>query len=427
MGYSFKKPVEVHATAIPVVAIEVAIAAAMTALGIGVAGTVSNQDYSQMIEKIKTNAVEQAYANCTAAIVAGKTVVNMTHEFLWTVGTQFMLLYNAIFPPAVPPVGDGVTLSGDITVSTLSEWLGTSSVVIQDTSQVMHDLTIVSTFISDIGDQVIQFGASGEGQNYIYISSAGGYLIAKEGYPGYSKTTIYSHAIQSGYAIYVCRVLRNISGRFLPFYVCLLHFGDRWVLDNRYTSSYEGQDEFNVARDKFYADGLSALNNTLSDVLDKMRDRLGLGTDVDVPVSVPSDKVDDKLRDVTQDKVLGKDIATEDDKAKDEDTNKDKDTTPPKPGDLPNIKVPSAITKKFPFSIPWDFARILGAFYPTERKAPYFEWPIKFQRLGINEKIVLDLSSFDGIADIARWFEFAAYALGLILLTRKLIGAGGGD
>lgn len=411
---------EVHATAVTAVAIEVAIAAAITALGIGVAGTVSNQDYSQMIEKIKTNSVEQAYANCTAAIVAGKTVVNMTHEFLWTVGTQFMLLYNAILPPPSDLPNGNELISNILEPEELISFFGLSGLTVDSSFYLgnISKVTVVSTVIPAIGNSVTQYSQNSALEfvgfntdeesytmNFIDTSTNAVYM-----------TKHYTNAFPRLYLLNYLKGQNTYAGFLLKFSgaTSLGYFHDDALLT--------GQDEFNVARDKFYADGLSALNNTLSDVLDKMRDRLGLGTDVDVPVSVPSDKVDDQLRDVTQDDVLGKDIATEDDKAKDEDTNKDKDTTPPRPPKLPDLTLPEIIFKeKFPFCLPWDlYLAFSNLAAPAE--PPKWEIPFEIKSLNLKQDITIDFSQFNILAAVLRWGLSVAFVIWLVLLTRKIIG-----
>ncbi len=115
-----------------------------------------------------------------------------------------------------------------------------------------------------------------------------------------------------------------------------------------------GQDLFNPSTDKFIADGYSSMAYPVSDVIDKVKQKVG-DSSGNIGVSVPADVIgSDTVGDLTQKDVLGKDVADTSDKDKDKTINKSKavpiskseDKT--KAGrDLPVI--PTSISKKFPF------------------------------------------------------------------------------
>ena len=88
--------------------------------------------------------------------------------------------------------------------------------------------------------------------------------------------------------------------------------------------------------------------------------------------------------------------------------------------DLKKYEVDSGIINKFPFCIPFDLVRVIKKM-DSAATAPRFEFPFKFQRLGINETIVLDLSQFEKVAVVVRWFVLVSYLLLLIYATRSLI------
>lgn len=88
--------------------------------------------------------------------------------------------------------------------------------------------------------------------------------------------------------------------------------------------------------------------------------------------------------------------------------------------DIENFKVDNGIINKFPFCIPFDLVNVIKKMDSTAT-APRFEFPFKFQRLGINETIVLDLSQFEKVAVVVRWFILVSYLLLLIYATRSLI------
>ena len=78
------------------------------------------------------------------------------------------------------------------------------------------------------------------------------------------------------------------------------------------------------------------------------------------------------------------------------------------------------LKKKFPFSIPWDMA-FLVAFLSAPPEAPRFEFPLVFERLGINEVIVLDFSDFEVVSRISRTLLTLIYLIALMKFTTNII------
>lgn len=146
-----------------------------------------------------------------------------------------------------------------------------------------------------------------------------------------------------------------------------------------------------------------------------------------IGISVPTDVSDDdiatlnpsKARDYSNADVKDKDITTGDnDKPGDKD--KDKTGTTPK---VPAVSLPEILFKeKFPFCLPWDLYSLFVGLR-AEPETPKFEIPFKFDRLGINEKIVIDFEVIDGPAKIIRFFIAAGFVLALVLVSRKMIGS----
>lgn len=71
----------------------------------------------------------------------------------------------------------------------------------------------------------------------------------------------------------------------------------------------------------------------------------------------------------------------------------------------------TGITDKFPFSLPWDFGRLLDCFN-LEPTAPVFKVPI------VSETITIDLSEFDEWANIVRFFVFIGFLFVLIYSSK---------
>lgn len=82
----------------------------------------------------------------------------------------------------------------------------------------------------------------------------------------------------------------------------------------------------------------------------------------------------------------------------------------------------NGLKTKFPFSIPWDIHYILSGLATTP-KAPRFELPLKVERYGIDETIVVDMARFQVLSDLSRSIFSLLFAMALINLTIKVIGS----
>lgn len=73
----------------------------------------------------------------------------------------------------------------------------------------------------------------------------------------------------------------------------------------------------------------------------------------------------------------------------------------------------------FPFCVPIDLIEFLGVLN-AEPEAPVIRWRFYVPRV-VDYEIEIDLSVFDGVAQIMRTMELLAFCIGLILLTRNII------
>lgn len=80
----------------------------------------------------------------------------------------------------------------------------------------------------------------------------------------------------------------------------------------------------------------------------------------------------------------------------------------------------SGLGSKFPFCIPFDLINCIKILV-ADREAPYIEIPFKIERLGIDEKIVIDFSKFESVAKVFRWCETLGFIGFLVIKTRGLI------
>ena len=112
-------------------------------------------------------------------------------------------------------------------------------------------------------------------------------------------------------------------------------------------------------------------------------------------------------------------------------------------------EIASGITKKFPFSIPWDIYNLFrvfsGAPSPDEaafhtmtlgvepftvdnedleqdiHEAPYFKLPLRLDSYGIYEEVVIDLADFKTVSTLSRGLLSVLFAVFLIKFTIRII------
>lgn len=77
------------------------------------------------------------------------------------------------------------------------------------------------------------------------------------------------------------------------------------------------------------------------------------------------------------------------------------------------------LTKKFPFSIPWD---ILSSFKALNVSAVAPKFTLDFSMLTGGQKVDIDFKQFDKLASVVRWGTLIIFNIGLMIKTRQLIG-----
>lgn len=82
----------------------------------------------------------------------------------------------------------------------------------------------------------------------------------------------------------------------------------------------------------------------------------------------------------------------------------------------------SEITNKFPFCIPWDIKALIDNLWAPEARAPYIHWDAEFGSWGKLGEVDIDLSEYDDVAKIFRSTTLLLWIVGLIVITRNLIG-----
>lgn len=75
---------------------------------------------------------------------------------------------------------------------------------------------------------------------------------------------------------------------------------------------------------------------------------------------------------------------------------------------------------KFPFSIPWDIAAVVGSLSAAP-ETPVFEIPIVFERYDIDYTLTVDMADFEVISKISRLFLSLTFVLFLTKLTIQVV------
>lgn len=82
-------------------------------------------------------------------------------------------------------------------------------------------------------------------------------------------------------------------------------------------------------------------------------------------------------------------------------------------------------TTRFPFSLPWDFLRAFESMETDGSWEPKFNFSMPAGLpVGNSFDMEIDLTMWNEVADVARKFELLCFDIGLIILTRRLLGGG---
>ncbi len=335
---SYRAPAHAEAVGIGT-GIEVLIEAGLAALGIGVAGTVGTPVYKQIIKNLKTQALIDSAAVATVTTIAGRNVYSVSSNFLSILGNQVKTIYESAMT-AIPIIGLPIPQDNPNTSVFLSDIFSRmgfsyNGVPIQpsvDTpsrctgftiySAPAFSMTAVSSFVFGSASMFIKVNSSGN----VEIKTPdtfGTYIIAN-----------YQRPTNGSWGYVIAMQFPTYTHFFL-----IQNCWDNNVIDIGINSSTAlpsapGRDVLGVDVDKWFADGVSVLNNPVDDVVGKIGAAVGVHNpdgSISIPFYPPISAETDinKARDTDQTKVLNKDIATDADKAKDDATNTGKDTTPP--------------------------------------------------------------------------------------------------
>lgn len=176
-----------------------------------------------------------------------------------------------------------------------------------------------------------------------------------------------------------------------------------------------GEDVFSVGVDSAHIPGIDSFPSTADDITDVSTYPDSIGISVPRDLSDTITKTAEDIRTVDKDKTDTKDDTKDD-------TSDNPNTKPKKPS-IPSMSLPEILFKeKFPFCLPWDIYNLFVGLQ-AEAEAPRFVMPFKFERLGIDEEIVIDFSNYEEQIKIIRFFTGAMFVLALVMISRKIIGA----
>lgn len=191
--------------------------------------------------------------------------------------------------------------------------------------------------------------------------------------------------------------------------------------DNALGQLLLGADVFNVGIDTQYLPGIDnfpSLSGDISDV-NSYPDSISVG----VPSNI-DDLIDTPIDDIRNPTLTDTDTDTDIDTGTDTGSDvADEDKSNPKYPSVPQLSLPEILFKeKFPFCLPWDLYNVFANLV-ADPEPPCFNIPFKIERLNIDYEFTIDLSMFDDVARISRFFSSIAFIVFLILISRKIIGA----
>lgn len=437
-GYSYREPVKVEAAATTVVvATSVLVATALAALGIGCSNALPTPEYNQACQHIASGISSAVAGTVTAFQGANNTIkVMLTQAFLHSVMDGVQKQYpNKSFTVNFDNWKTAGSLVG-ISNATMLKFFASSDFNLNDgisSLQNVSSLNIgdvnypnVSTINMLFATATISKVFANDGVMRIHCNSANVMsshfdFDNESGFEGAPVNTEYCllSFIYHG-ASAMAFVPKSIPAGYENLYSTF------WTHST--TVDIPHQDVYNPADERFFADGFSAMNHRVDDVIGRIGALQGVQGGI---MALLSDQVgsladiNDQIKSLTQATTTGVDATDTKEKEANDTANKGRDTTVPKNPTMPDLTLPTGLNKKFPFCLPWDLAACYRLFQ-VPAKAPCWDIPINIDQglIHVHQTYKFDMNS-NGVMDKAlpvfKWFLNLGFVLGLILITRKIM------
>ena len=435
---AYRRPVKAKAAAtVAVVAGSVLVMGALTALGIGCANGYNNHEWNQKCQSI-WDGMSEAVRDSVSVISGGPSQAEVVAKYADKFMASTYQGFAAEFPPGTPL---GSFASNDAFVTSM-KWTATYSppsylgatpwgnyFQIKSLSNInlvkIYNEASLPLKINGINLSVQSTGYSGGAFTI-------NYSLDDNWNKGFTSTKVFIPFHNGAFET------SNVEWAELTAYDSAAKCDVWLLLDNYGATGYVGyKDATTTVPDKVqisttqpyvpgdknvYAQGHSVLNNSYDDVMAKIKAAQGTLDSINLKISDAVgnlSEINDQVRTQTQAQEVGQSIAdTATDAAANEAVNTGRDTTVPQAPAMPNMIVPAAITKKFPFSIPWDlYNSIKNLAFPG--KAPCWTWTFKTP-VG-TYPLKVDMKDWEPAAVISRWGLSLLFLIGLILLTNKVI------
>lgn len=437
----YVKPVKVEAAVTGVtVAGCVAVSAALAALGIGVAASMNNESYTQACTNI-WNGISTDIQSHVKVIsdAAGYITANLSSDFLHAVVKGMVAAY--------PPKSINVNFSN---YQSIGDTIGISNMTMQSLLHEMDTQGSINlndgvTNLQKLGSVVINSVPKGQTAlaNLFFFDAS---LKQQDGWDSMTSISVASSSLDvqssivtNGMNHYTCCPSGTEYSLVSMYYKGIRYLGlTPTTIDSEfkyfYSKFWAAMNDpslytppmptvYNPADKSLYADGYSVMNHEVDDVINRVGALQGIQAGINVRLSDAVGtltQINDAVKSLTQSQVTTVDASNTAEKTADDTANKERDTTAPKNPAMPDMTIPQAITRKFPFSIPWDlYNSIANLVSPGE--APIWKIPFKNEKLGFDYSVTLDMSQYNTLAALMRWGLSLLFLMGLILVTNKLI------
>lgn len=274
----------------------------------------------------------------------------------------------------------------------------------------------------------ISTGVLNPGSNYIFTDGTYYFQVLTDGFISY-----YSDASGRNWVRHGSYLIRSITGLQIfiydnAYYAAFLGLKDyaTSVPGGCYTKIFDIPTFLSVRNLESTSSPSLLVNSAQNFDLSIFSDLDGKQMEITIPSAAPGSTLAELVETVPQQVVDGTLSATY-----------TIDTAPPSPPsisdgdveDVDDLGLPSlgeALTRRFPFSIPWDIARGI-TLLAAPAKAPYFEvdfYEVIGDRVGGwkgSTKLVLDFSEYEILGRLSRWTSTIGFCLFLASATKRFI------